>query len=262
VELLPNVKTVYKIINSTTGSIGGNADGGAIYGETTAYSLQKIINLMKMHTGFNSESRFIDIGSGLGKPNMHVAQDPGVQFSCGVEIKRLRWMLCIHNFNKVLRYSVQQSISGATESSKLLGFNCFFLNNDIAEANTLDPFTHVYMFDIGFPPALMETLSHIFNRSCSFYLICYHPPTIIINHYDFHVVLLCQHNTTMHGSGENHTGYIYERSYKPDNHSPDIRTDPMFTDSWNLVKSGFNNLYDIVHNTLELELNAPRSMRR
>jgi hypothetical protein len=78
VILPPNVKMVYSIIKAATGSIGGNADGGAIYGETTAFSLQNIINLMKAHTNFTSDSRFIDLGSGLGKPNLHVAQDPGV----------------------------------------------------------------------------------------------------------------------------------------------------------------------------------------
>lgn len=78
-SLLPNVKKVYSIIHASTGSIGGNADGGAIYGETTAFSLQNMINLMKVHTGFDSSSCFIDIGSGLGKPNLHVAQDPGVE---------------------------------------------------------------------------------------------------------------------------------------------------------------------------------------
>ena len=62
--------------------------GGAIYGEMTAFSLQKIIDLMKAHTNFTAASRFIDIGSRLGKPNIHVAQDPGVQqFSFSIEIK-------------------------------------------------------------------------------------------------------------------------------------------------------------------------------
>ena len=89
-QLQPNVKTLYRIIGKATGSIGGNADGGAIYGELTASSMQRIINILKTHTGFNADSSFIDIGSGLGKPNLHVAQDPGVRFSVGIEIKRIR----------------------------------------------------------------------------------------------------------------------------------------------------------------------------
>lgn len=73
----------------------------------------------------------------------------------------------------------------------MIGVNCFFIKKNIKEADTLDPFMHVYMFDIGSPPTLMEALSDIFNRSCSAYLICYHPPAIMIKCYDFNVLLLC-----------------------------------------------------------------------
>lgn len=162
-SLLPNVKKVYSIIHASTGSIGGNADGGAIYGETTAFSLQNMINLMKVHTGFDSSSRFIDIGSGLGKPNLHVAQDPGVEFSLGIEVKKLRWMLSLHNLHSVLKYRIEQAHSTGLHTTDLLGFNCFFSYGDITDAKIFDPFTHVYMNDIGFPPTLMKKISHIFH---------------------------------------------------------------------------------------------------
>ena len=103
-----------------------------MYGEITASSMQKMINLLKAHTAFNANSRFIDIGSGLGKPNLHVAQDPGGQFSFGIEIKRIRWMLSLHNFNRVLKFSLQQSQSDETEQKNLIGYNCFFINGNIA----------------------------------------------------------------------------------------------------------------------------------
>jgi len=253
VLLPPNVKTVYSIIRAATGSIGGNADGGAIYGETTAFSLQNIINLMKAHTNFTSDSSFIDVGSGLGKPNLHVAQDPGVRFSYGIEVNRIRWLLSLNNLQRVLQYRIHQSTSGVMDEADLLGFNCFFSYGDISMATTFNPFTHVYMFDIGFPPGLMIHLSTVFNRSCSSYLICYHPPVIMINRYKFDIVLLCQKNTTMHGSGENHTGYIYERA---------IKCDPMFIDSWNIIKNGIHTINDFVCRNLTLEVSAPRSKRR
>ena len=262
VLLPPNVKTVYSIIRSATGSIGGNADGGAIYGETTAFSLQNIINLMKAHANFTSDSRFIDVGSGLGKPNLHVAQDPGVRFSCGIEVNRIRWMLSLNNLLNVLQYRIHQSTSSVINEANLLGFNCFFSYGDISMAETFNPFTHVYMFDIGFPPNLMTHLSTVFNRSCSSYLICYHPPAIMIVRYKFDIILLCQQNTTMHGSGENHTGYIYARAIKTENPSPDILCDPMFIDSWNIVRNGIHTIDDFVCRNLTLEVNAPRSKRR
>ena len=261
-QLQPNVKTLYGIISKATGSIGGNADGGAIYGELTVSSMQRIINILKTHTGFNADSNFIDIGSGLGKPNLHVAQDPGVRFSVGIEIKRIRWMLSLHNFSRVLKFSLTQLQSNETDYRNLIGTNCFFEYGDIAGADTLDPFTHVYMFDIGFPPILMQQLSCIFNRSYSSYLICYHPPSSIIDLYGFNVHLLHKQITYMHGSGEGHTGYIYVRTQIIKHDMTDVPCDPFFLESWNHVNSGINHLHDVVCESLELELNTRRITRR
>lgn len=49
------------------------------------------------HTGFDETSSFIDVGAGLGKPNFHVAQDPGVEISYGLELEVVRWELSIAN---------------------------------------------------------------------------------------------------------------------------------------------------------------------
>jgi len=65
-------------------------------------SMQKMINLMKEHTGFDSTSRFIDVGSGVGKPNLHVSQDPGVEFSYGIEVEADRWLLSMHSLQGTL----------------------------------------------------------------------------------------------------------------------------------------------------------------
>ena len=75
----------------------------------------------------------------------------------------------------------------------------FFQHGDVMDARTLNPFTHVYMFDIGFPPALFRALSAMFNRSHSKWLICYHGPKLIKEKYGFHVELLVQKPTSMHG---------------------------------------------------------------
>ena len=170
-------------------------------------------------------------------------------------------MLSLHNFKRVLQSSIQQSNAEARDPAAMIGVNCFFINKNITEAGTLDPFTHVYMFDIGFPPSLMEALSDIFNQSCSAYLVCYHPPAIMITHYEFNVNLLCTQITTMHGSGEIHTGYIYRQSNTTNDHNINSNCDPMFHESWTHINSGVNDLHDIVTSKLNKELNAPWSRR-
>lgn len=140
--VLDKTRNVYKVVNKMTGSIGGNGHGGAIYGELTVGSMQKMIDLMKVHTNFGPESRFIDVGSGLGKPNLHVTQDPGVEFSYGIEMEKVRWVLGMSNLNMVLQHAENKPSDG-------IRHQCAFHHGDITDAKYFDPFTHVYMFDIG-----------------------------------------------------------------------------------------------------------------
>ena len=90
-KLCPAVKKIYRCITQATGSLGGNGSGGPIYGELTVGSMQKIVNYLVAHGSFGPSSRFVDIGAGLGKPNWHVAQNPGVRLSIGVEVMQTRW---------------------------------------------------------------------------------------------------------------------------------------------------------------------------
>lgn len=147
IEIPDNVQRVYQIVHKHTGNIGGNGHGGAIYGELTTGSMQKMTNLMIEHTGLSKDSRFIDVGCGLGKPNIHVAQYPGVDFSYGIEMEHVRWMLGIANLYQVLE-TAKKDGDDIEEESKI-GHHCYFAHGDITEANFFDPFTHVYMFDIG-----------------------------------------------------------------------------------------------------------------
>ena len=87
----PRTEKVYRIIRKSTGALGGNGYDGAIYGEVTMHSMQRVINTMIEKCELNFHSRFIDIGAGLGKPNFHVAQDPAVRLSIGVELEDIRW---------------------------------------------------------------------------------------------------------------------------------------------------------------------------
>jgi hypothetical protein len=98
VEIIPQVKKVYQFVNQMTGSLGGNGYNGAIYGELTVGSMQKVINLMVEHCELNHTSRFIDVGSGLGKPNFHASQSPGVRLSIGVELETIRWQVRLCSF--------------------------------------------------------------------------------------------------------------------------------------------------------------------
>ena len=271
----PAVRKIYSLVNSRTGSLGGNGAGGAIYGELTSGSMQKMVNLMKTHTDFGPDSRFIDVGCGLGKPNLHVATDPGVEFSYGIEHERVRWLLGMSNLDAVLGEVEKQLQQGTDESNdqNKIGTRCTFAYADIKEARTFDPFTHVYMFDIGFPPALFYDIAEIFNRSLSPFLICYHGPRLMVDDYGFHVELIIQTNTSMHGSSESHMGYIYKRVSYGSNRSrsktsrpisglpSDVPCDPLFAGPWKAIRKGFQSLRKEVKETVLKENDSGRPKR-
>jgi hypothetical protein len=126
-------------VNKATGEIGGNSHGGPIYGELTQGAFQNVIYYMMVYAGLSDKCRFIDVGCGLGKPSLHTALQTGVEFSYGLEVERVRYYLGMNNLLRALEAA----------EDKLRLSACFFALGNIQEVNILDPFTHVYMFDVG-----------------------------------------------------------------------------------------------------------------
>ncbi|CAB9514414.1 Histone methylation protein DOT1 [Seminavis robusta] len=264
IVIQPNTKRVYNLVKKLTGSLGGNGSCGPIYGELTQGSMQKMVNLMKQHTQLDKTSRFIDVGSGIGKPNLHVTQDPGVAFSCGIEMELDRYRLGLKCLQRVLQEAVNDAHDDAIKDK--VRHNCMFLHGNIMSARTFDPFTHVYMFSIGFPPKLWVYLSEAWNRSQSPYMICFHGPRTLINDYEFEVELLAQTPTSMHASGEGHQGYIYQRKGLTDKtvqaFIENAPCDKVFERAKTLVQSGLEPLREVVDQTVAENWTSRRSMTR
>jgi hypothetical protein len=127
--------------------------------------MQKVVDLMVTHAGLNEDSVFIDVGAGLGKPNMHVGLQPKVKYSVGIEMEHVRWLLSIHNLKHCLddkalndagagagggpeTTSASSSSSNSYSNNPALS-NTILMHADMFAASSFDPFTHVYMFDIG-----------------------------------------------------------------------------------------------------------------
>ena len=89
----------------------------------------------------------------------------------------------------------------------------------------------------------------MFNNSQSEYLICYHGPKLMIEDYGFNIELIVQTPTSMHGSAEGHTGYIYRRSEEFKLSSKVCKTktfgvpcDPLFAKAWKMCRAGLDTL--------------------
>jgi len=228
------------------------------------------------YQGLDSSSKFIDVGAGLGKPNFHVAADPGVKLSYGIECEEVRWRLSLANLRPVLEQSnalangVKSTKKGKEPLKGPLTHNLILKHGNIFEAKSFDPFTHIYMFDIGFPDDLNFHIAEMWKNSqceCTAcarrekprrttgperavreergtndgeehtndilakqpfrslclltraltgeYIVSYHGPKIMLDKYKFKMEFMCQVATSMHGSGEGHTGYFYKRGKYP-----------------------------------------------
>lgn len=97
----------------------------------------------------DAQSRFIDVGSGLGKPNFHVAQSPGVRLSVGIELEHIRWQLAMYNLSQTLP-EVRDRDDVAADSQKLEG-GVHFLCGDIFDTATMVRIgLHSAIFHIAF----------------------------------------------------------------------------------------------------------------
>jgi hypothetical protein len=88
-----------------------------------------------------------------------------------------------------------------TPNGKGLNGNTFFTKSDIDQARTLNPFTDIYMFDVGFELDLHRLIAVLFNESQYVNsLISYKPPRRIIHECGFKVKFVHKFNTAMHGT--------------------------------------------------------------
>ncbi|RHZ31851.1 hypothetical protein DYB37_006340 [Aphanomyces astaci] len=259
-----DVTSVYQIIHKQTGALGGNGAGGAIYGEITKNSMAKILDYMVDNCELTDQSVFLDIGSGLGKPNFHAAVAPGVAISYGIELEDQRWELSLHNLRSVL--------SSAAVAKKVRPI--IFTRGDITDASSLDPFSHVYSFDVGFPPAVMAHIAECFNDSHeSRYFVSFHGPKKVLGQYGFDVEELGRLPTSMAGSSEGHAVYFYRKVLQTTATPPpppsssstpadEIEIDPLFRAGFQVVQQGHDKVTAWIDNHLLLRRNQGRTRRQ
>ncbi len=121
------------------------------------------------------------------------------------------------------------------------------------------------MYDLGFPPPLQQSIARKFNSSVhGRYLISYRPPHRVIHEYGYKVDFVDQIPTTMHGSHEVHTAYLYRRNNRPsapkasdiivriparlgfDEEDVDVVCDPIFVEATRLAVGKVADLKDHV----------------
>eukprot|EP01138_Halocafeteria_seosinensis_P009618 gb/GECG01009828.1/.p1 GENE.gb/GECG01009828.1/~~gb/GECG01009828.1/.p1 ORF type:complete len:351 (+),score=41.26 gb/GECG01009828.1/:1-1053(+) len=207
VEIPPNVAQAYRAIHAATGSVGGNGTFGPIYGEITIGSMHKVLTALNEQGRLGETTMFLDIGSGLGKPSIHAAAAYPIKCSIGVEVEKLRYYLSLVNLQRVLD-------AGITLGRNKRTCNVAFLNADILNLSSLQPMTHIFLFDVGMPSKVLYHLGELFNKSDSArFLICFKKPALV-EEYGFHVRLVDKISVAMTCSAEVHTCFVYYKRKK------------------------------------------------
>lgn len=194
------VKLFYNSIRKNS-STGGNGYQGAIYGELSMENMNKIVQEMVRHCGLNDSSRFIDVGSGLGKPNFHVqAFVPGIKLSLGVELEEIRWQLAMHNLSASADYGIQ-------------GIN--FIWKDVLSLKNFLPFTIIYCYGFGMPPNVLSHMATLFMASiyAQYFVTTFSESKVLAA--GFVVILIYSIDSSMTVSGEIHKMYFYKKVSMP-----------------------------------------------
>lgn len=174
------------------------AGDGPIYGELRLGSFHNIVLALQKYTNIDQDSIFLDIGSGLGKPCVHVAYVVGCR-CVGIEIVGARW-----------RQSLD-SVSAAKRVCKSFP-TPLMLHADMRSMESLSPFTHVFAFDSCYTSDDLCTLLNLFNNSTCTALVSFCNPKKAARHglHDCECPVTIQ--VRMRGSGERHTAYIYRKT--------------------------------------------------
>jgi hypothetical protein len=201
------VNVVYKVLEKLSKGLGGSSSGGAIYGEISKLSMNRIIRALCIKFGMNPSSHFLDVGSGLGKPCLHAAAYLPLQQSVGLELNGGRWYQSLHFLWHILsRGFVQCPV--------------FFAHADATELPSFVPFTHVYMFDVGMPPETLTTIITNLVASPSVQCIVSYQKPDTIKKYGCPWRCKLKLPTAMSGSRSGHMAYFYRR--------PDLVLGPVY----------------------------------
>ena len=126
-----------------------------------------------------------------------------MRVSVGAELELIRYQLAVKNLADMTK--VCSDAPGPATDDDVdpeLHSSVYFVHMDIDVAATLNPFTHIYMYDLGFPPDLQQSIARKFNTSAyAEWFISYRPPHRVIEEYGYEVEFKHKMATSMHGNG-------------------------------------------------------------
>jgi hypothetical protein len=207
--------------------------------ELTKTSLNNVVDMLVEKAGLSSDDLILDLGSGMGKPSQHFAVSPAC-WSVGIEYMVDRYYLSLANLMATFN-----SESGEFPSRR----NCVFVHNDGIELSSFDPFSIVYMFDVGMPPLFLEHVAACLKNSSVKWVLCYHSLATMLGYgYELEAVPGSNVTCSMHGSFEGKTARLFRCTHPPPAApgtqvtafigGQEVRCDPVFQEAIGVLNAG------------------------
>lgn len=121
--------------------------------------LAKLFDVLRSTCEFDESAYFMDLGHGMGRPTLHAAAlRPRIAGAMGTEFSP---------------YLYRQSMLALSECTLEVEYftmeqpRIFFLDSNIKSFKSLNPFTHVYAFQIGMPEDVIEHMLKLIAKSRS-----------------------------------------------------------------------------------------------
>ena len=86
----PTTTSMYASLNRASNKLDPPDDDGGINGEMTSGAMQKVIQLLVDECNMGTNSHFVDLGGGQGRPSFHCATTVDVQTVTSIEIALTR----------------------------------------------------------------------------------------------------------------------------------------------------------------------------
>eukprot|EP00038_Savillea_parva_P028924 m.67783 g.67783 ORF g.67783 m.67783 type:complete len:1010 (+) comp8468_c0_seq2:201-3230(+) len=153
----PDVTHAYQIIKSKM-DITSGGDGYGMTGNCTQASMARLFDALQTTCELGPDSWFMDLGHGMGRPPIHAALlDPPVAGAVGTEFNPE-----LYKQSMLALRECTQSVKGLEESSRV-----FFMDANIKDFMSLNPFTHVFSFQIGMPADVVDCIFDLLSTSAS-----------------------------------------------------------------------------------------------
>ena len=240
---------VYKSAKTYTRLGMEGPNGESSYGENTQGTLQKAFEFWHLKDPtFGSEGDiFLDVGHGLGKPNVHYSQlGSKKKISIGIECSE-------HRYNLSIRW--HKDMIGSLKNEELNGGFCF-VHLDGLELQTLNPFKHIFMFDCGYSKQFCLRLATLLKACKTLETFASWRTVFFWREKGLDLKSVGQFTTSLLGSKENKTGYIYRIEKQNNNNKKmaiedndvNLQCDPKLEDAIRVCRSTIDDQISFVKN--------------